>query len=62
MSNKKLGKTVSHSQYTIDKENETIRKYEIHMLGKSKGDFTDFEVENDFEQKILIALKEMFSN
>jgi len=46
----------AHLRYILEKQRKTIEKFGIDNLGHSKGDFSDFKIEDDFETKILKGL------
>jgi len=43
-----------HVDYIFKKQEETLKRYEFDVLGKSSGHFSDIEL--DTEKKILIGI------
>jgi len=51
-----MNSQIEHLIYILEKERKTIKKFGIDNLGHSKGNFSDFKIEDDFETKILKGL------
>jgi len=47
---------IEHLLYMKEKQRKTIKKFGIDNLGHSRGDFSDFKIEDSFEKKILKGL------
>ena len=52
----KMNSQIEHLIYILEKQRKTIKKFGIDNLGHSKGDFSDFKIEDNFEKKIIKGL------
>lgn len=57
-----MSEKIKHLKIMQDKQKASIEKYEIDMLGKSKGNYSDFDEDLtvDIEIKVEFAFRSLF--